>query len=90
MLPYEAKLILMHIYSHSEELDNADRKAFEIAFECIEKQRAKKAKHVSEIDKDDNAVVECVCGATQLVAVNTIKRCHCWKCGQAIDWSDEE
>lgn len=56
-----------------------------------EKQIPKRAYHISPVDDNDNANVECPeCHATTDYAVNVIKRGHCWKCGQLLDWSDEE
>lgn len=56
-----------------------------------EKQMPKKPYHISQVDDNDNANVECpACHATADYAVNVIKRGHCWKCGQLLDWSDEE
>ncbi len=56
-----------------------------------EKQILKKPYHISQVDDNDNAKVECPsCHATADYAVNVIKRGHCWKCGQLLDWSDEK
>lgn len=56
-----------------------------------EKQIPKKPYHISQVDDNDNANVECPeCHATTDYAVNVIKRGHCWKCGQLLDWRDEE
>lgn len=56
-----------------------------------EKQIPKRAYHISQVDDNDNANVECpACHATADYAVNVIKRGHCWKCGQLLDWSDEK
>lgn len=56
-----------------------------------EKQMPKKPYHISQVDDNDNANVECLaCHATADYAVNVIKKGHCWKCGQLLDWSDEE
>lgn len=55
-----------------------------------EKQMPKKPYHISQVDDNDNANVECpACHATADYAVNVIKRGHCWKCGQLLDWSDD-
>jgi hypothetical protein len=55
-----------------------------------EKQIPKRAYHISPVDDNDNANVECpACHATTDYAVNVIKRGHCWKCGQKLDWGDE-
>lgn len=60
------------------------------AAELLEKQIPKKPKYISEPDVFNKAEVECECFATQDVAINTIKRVHCWKCGQLLDLSDED
>lgn len=65
--------------------------AYGIAIKALEKQIPKKPYHISQVDDNDNANVECpACHATTDYAVNVIKRGHCWKCGQLLDWSDEE
>ena len=65
--------------------------AYGMAIEALEKQIPKKPYHISQVDDNDNANVECpACHATTDYAVNVIKRGHCWKCGQLLDWSDEE
>jgi hypothetical protein len=65
--------------------------AYGIAIQALEKQIPKKPYHISQVDDNDNANVECpACHATTDYAVNVIKRGHCWKCGQLLDWSDEE
>lgn len=65
--------------------------AYGMAIEALEKQIPKKPYHISQVDDNDNANVECpACHATTNYAVNVIKRGHCWKCGQLLDWSDEE
>lgn len=59
--------------------------------EAVEKQTVKRAWHISPVDDNDNANVECPdCHATTDYAVNVIKRGHCWKCGQLLDWSDND
>lgn len=64
---------------------------FKSVIEAREEQIAKKPYHISQVDDNDNANVECpACHATTDYAVNVIKRGHCWKCGQLLDWSDEE
>lgn len=64
---------------------------FKSVIEAREKQIPKRAYHISPVDDNDNANVECPeCHATTDYAVNVIKRGHCWKCGQLLDWSDEE
>lgn len=56
---------------------------------ALKKQIPKKPYHISQVDDNDNANVECpACHATTDYAVNVIKRGHCWKCGQLLDWSD--
>lgn len=62
--------------------------AHKMAIESLEKQIPMKPKEIKAIDSNDNAVVECVCGATQEVAVKSIKSVYCWRCGQRLDWSD--
>lgn len=60
-----------------------------LAIQALEKQIPKRAYHISPVDDNDNANVECPeCHATTDYAVNVIKRGHCWKCGQLLDWSD--
>lgn len=62
-----------------------------VACECMEKQISKKPYHISEIDDNDNAMVECpICHAKNDYSINTIKSGYCWKCGQKLDWSVEE
>ena len=64
---------------------------FKSVIEAREKQIAKRAWHISPVDDNDNANVECPeCHATTDYAVNVIKRGHCWKCGQLLDWSDND
>lgn len=65
--------------------------AYGMAIEALEKQIPKKPYHISQVDDNDNANVECpACHTTTDYAVNVIKRGHCWKCGQLLDWSDKE
>ena len=65
--------------------------AIQIAIQALEKQITMKPYHISQVDDNDNANVECpMCHATDDYAVNVIKRGHCWKCGQLLGWSDEE
>ena len=65
--------------------------AYGMAISALEKQIPKKPYHISQVDDNDNANVECpMCHATTDYAVNVIKRGYCWKCGQLLDWSDEE
>ena len=69
---------------------NISREASGLAIQALEKQIPKKPYHISQVDDNDNANVECpACHATTDYAVNVIKRGHCWKCGQLLDWSDE-
>lgn len=36
----------------------------------------------------DNANVECpVCRSETDYTINVIKKGHCWKCGQLLDWN---
>ena len=66
-------------------------KSIEVALNALEKQIPKKPYCISQLDDNDNAYVECpVCRAISDYSVNVIKRGHCWKCGQLLDWSDEE
>lgn len=66
-------------------------KALDIAIQAIEKQIPKKPYHISPVDDNDNANVECpICHCVTDYAINVIKKGHCWKCGQLLDWSDEE
>lgn len=52
-----------------------------------EKSVAKKPYHISEIDDNDNAMVECpICHANNDYSINTIKSGYCWKCGHKLDW----
>lgn len=63
--------------------------ATRIAINALEKQIPKKPYHISPVDDNDNANVECsICHATTDYAIHTIKRGHCWKCGQLLDWSE--
>ena len=63
--------------------------AIEMAVEALEKQMPKKPKQIGKIDENGNAEVECDCFASQDVAIKTIKRVYCWRCGQCLDWSEE-
>lgn len=66
-------------------------KASDIAIQALEKQIPKKPYHISPVDDNDNANVECpICHCATDYAINVIKKGHCWKCGQLLDWSDEE
>lgn len=66
-----------------------DYKANEMAIQALEKQIPMKPYHISPVDDNDNANVECPeCHATTDYAINVIKRGNCWKCGQLLDWSD--
>lgn len=59
----------------------------EIATKALEKQMPMKPYHISQVDDNDNANVECpMCHATTDYAVNVIKRGYCWKCGQLLYW----
>ena len=56
---------------------------------AVEKQIPKKPCRISEIDDNDNALVECpICHANSDYAINTIKSGYCWKCGQKLDWEN--
>ena len=61
-----------------------------LAIEALEKQIPKKPKHIGKIDENGNAEVECDCFASQDVAIKTIKRVYCWRCGQCLDWEGIE
>lgn len=68
-----------------------DYKANEMAIQALEKQIAKKPYCISSINDNDNADVECpICHCETDYAINVIKKGHCWKCGQLLDWSDKE
>lgn len=63
--------------------------AYRMAIQALEKQIPMKPYHISPVDDNDNANVERPeCHATTDYAVNVIKKGHCWKCGQLLDWSD--
>ena len=77
-------------YCYSQGNFGEQKEAFQIAINALEKQTEKKPYHISQVDDNDNANVECpVCHATADYAVNIIKIGYCWKCGQLLDWSDE-
>lgn len=71
-----------------------DGKAFEdleMGIKALDKQIPKKPYHISEIDDNDNAMVECpICHANSDYSINTIKGGYCWKCGQKLDWGNED
>lgn len=53
----------------------------------LEKQIPLEPCCISEMDENDNAMVECpICHANSDYAINTIKIGHCWKCGQIMKW----
>ena len=53
----------------------------------LEKQIPMEPCRISEIDENDNALVECpICHANSDYAINTIKSGYCWKCGQKLEW----
>ena len=61
--------------------------AIKVAIQAIQKQIAQKPYHISNIDDNEKAYVECpICHATTDFAINIIKKGHCWKCGQLLDW----
>lgn len=67
------------------------QESVDFAIQALEKQIPKKAYHISSVDDNDNANVECpACHATTDYAVNVIKRGYCWNCGQRLDWGDEK
>ena len=84
-MTYEEALIdLQSIYNRHGGLYTDDSPAWELAFDAMEKQIRKKPKKTDRAD-----IISCFnCG--YLFAIDTYKflRC-CPKCGQAIDWSDE-
>ena len=91
------KLKNMRLFMQIEDENNDckftedDYKANEIAIQALEKQIPMKPYHISQVDDNDNANVECpMCHATTDYAVNVIKRGHCWNCGQLLNWSDDE
>ena len=66
-------------------------KSIEIAIQALEKQIPMKPYHISQVDYNDNANVECpICHSTTDYAFNVIKSGYCWNCGQKLDWSDLE
>ena len=68
---------------------NVSKEAAKLAIQALEKQIPMKPYHISPVDDNDNANVECPeCHATTDYAINVIKRGHCWKCGWLLDWSD--
>ena len=67
-----------------------DREYVPIIIEALEKRTPKRPKYIGKLDDNDNAEIKCECSAMDDVAIKTIKRVHCWKCGQLLDWSDEE
>ena len=63
--------------------------AYGMAIQALKKQIPKKPYHISPVDDNDNANVECpMCHATTDYAVNAIKSGYCWKCGQLLDWEN--
>lgn len=63
--------------------------ACRLSIESLKKQIPVKPYHISQVDDNDNANVECpMCHATTDYAVNVIKRGYCWKCGQLLDWEN--
>ena len=64
--------------------------AMNIVSDALGKQIPKKPNSISELDDNDNAIVECECFAAQEVAIKRIKQVYCWKCGQLLDLSDED
>ena len=85
MTESEAIKVLKMVETHGALTPNAK----ELAIKALEKQIAKKPHHISEIDDNDNAMVECpICHANSDYSVNTIKSGYCWKCGQKLDWAE--
>ena len=90
MIESEAiELIEKDLKLHSKDLSSKYKNGLRMAIQALEKQIDKKPYHISQVDDNDNANVECpVCHAITDYAVNIIKRGYCWKCGQLLDWSD--
>lgn len=64
------------------------QESVDMAVQALEKQISKNPYHISQVDDNDNANVECpMCHAKADYAVNIIKRGYCWNCGQLLDWS---
>lgn len=54
-----------------------------------EKNVAKKPHSISIANDIGNSMVECpICHARSDYDVKSIKRGHCWKCGQKLDWGE--
>lgn len=77
-------------YECMRDNSKCDTRLVNIAKEALKKQVPKKPKRIGELDIDSNAEVECDCFGTQDVAIKTIKRVHCWKCGQLLEWGDDD
>ena len=59
---------------------------FDMAIEALEKQIHKKP---LQIITDDNEYICMICPSCQQIAVD-LDDIHCWKCGQKLDWSEED
>ena len=59
-------------------------------FKALKEKSVEKKPHSISIANDiGNSMVEClICHARSDYDVKSIKRGHCWKCGQKLDWSD--
>ena len=78
-------------YCYSQGNFGEQKEAFQMAINALEKQIPMKPYHISQVDDNDNANVECpMCHATTDYAVNVIKRGHCWNCGKLLNWSVEK
>ena len=86
MTDSEASTILKTEIVHHPEC-SIFAEAIGLAIQALEKQIPKNPYHISQVDDNDNANVECpACHAQTDYAVNVIKRGYCWKCGQLLDW----
>lgn len=67
------------------------QESVDMAVQALEKQISKNPYHISQVDDNDNANVECpMCHAKADYAVNAIKKGYCWNCGQKLDWEDDD
>ena len=59
-------------------------------FKALKEKSVEKKPHSISIANDiGNSMVECpICHARSDYDVKSIKRGHCWKCGQKLDWSE--
>lgn len=78
---------LEHYHIDIDEYKEIDITVRNMAIEALEKQIPREPCCISEMDENDNAMVECpVCHANNDYAINTIKSGYCWKCGQKMNW----